>query len=110
MHPRIPNFSTSLPNQRILRIFIIRNLDNSNWIYHNFRIVSLIQATRYGYYKTVRSYMNKFVKSKYQGQDRDRKIDVFLKLSFDAIFYLIVTIYFFIEFRQEYWFPSAVGG
>jgi hypothetical protein len=47
-----------------------------------------------------RNFMDRLVKYKYKGEEREKKIDVFLKLSFDWAFYLAVTIFFFWEFRN----------
>lgn len=33
-----------------------------------------------------------------------------MKLSFDSIFYTFVTALAYILFRNDYWFPSMVGG
>jgi hypothetical protein len=33
-----------------------------------------------------------------------------LKLSYDTLFYTIATTAVYLTFREEHWFPTAVGG
>jgi hypothetical protein len=47
---------------------------------------------------------------KYIGEERVRKLRVCLKLSNDTIFYTFVTVLAYVLFRNEYWFPTMVGG
>ena len=54
--------------------------------------------------------MEKLVAPKYTGEERVRKLRSMLKLSNDSIFYSVVTILAYVFFRNEYWFPSMVGG
>jgi ceramide synthetase len=50
------------------------------------------------------------IHSKYEGEERAHKTTFVLKLSFDTIFYTSVTVFAYLLFRQEYWFPSMAGG
>ena len=66
---------------------------------------------KYGYYYIARkTFIKGLVNPKYQGWERDRKVEMLLKLSFDSFFYLVGTLYSFYYFRQESWFPASVGG
>lgn len=47
---------------------------------------------------------------KYEGEEREKKTKYVLKLSYDACFYSFTTIAAYIFFREEYWFPSIIGG
>lgn len=54
--------------------------------------------------------MESIVHSKYVGEERIYKTMVVKKLSFDSVFYSATTILAYVLFREEYWFPSIVGG
>ena len=54
--------------------------------------------------------MEKMVHEKYVGEERVRKLRSMLKLSNDSIFYTIITVFAYVLFRNEYWFPTMVGG
>lgn len=47
---------------------------------------------------------------KYQGEERVHKLSLVLKFSLDSVFYMLTTIFAYILFRNEYWFPDSVGG
>lgn len=52
----------------------------------------------------------KVLNEKYEGDSRRRKLESFLKLSYDSVFYLSTSAAAFILFREEPWFPSWAGG
>lgn len=66
--------------------------------------------TKYGYYHFMRNKIYQLINHKYEGEIRDRKTTYVLKLSYDACFYTFTTVVAYIFFREEYWFPSIVGG
>jgi hypothetical protein len=47
---------------------------------------------------------------KYEGEERIYKVNSVLKLTLDSIFYSFTSIFAYFLFRNEYWFPSIVGG
>jgi len=50
------------------------------------------------------------INKRYEGEERERKTKYVLKLSYDSCFYSFTTIAAYIFFREEYWFPSIIGG
>jgi hypothetical protein len=54
--------------------------------------------------------IQQIINKRYQGEQRDIKIKYVLKLSYDACFYTFTTLVAYVFFRQEYWFPSVIGG
>jgi hypothetical protein len=58
----------------------------------------------------MRKPISSLVKPKYEGEEREKKIDMFLKLTYDTIFYATSTLICYYLFRDEHWFPMSVGG
>lgn len=58
----------------------------------------------------MKSKIEAILHSKYEGEERIYKVNSVLKLSLDTIFYSSATILAFVLFKDEYWFPSIVGG
>lgn len=54
--------------------------------------------------------IEKVINPAYDPETREVKKQFMLKLSYDTIFYTIATFCSYFTFRQEYWFPSSVGG
>ena len=54
--------------------------------------------------------IEKFINPKYDPEVREKKAKFMLKLSYDTIFYTVATTWSFLVFKNEYWFPSSVGG
>lgn len=50
------------------------------------------------------------LKPKYEGEEKVRKIEMLLKLSYDTFFYATSTIICYVIFTPEYWFPMSAGG
>jgi hypothetical protein len=50
------------------------------------------------------------LKPKYEGEEKLRKIEMLLKLSYDTFFYSTSTIICYVIFTGEYWFPMSAGG
>jgi len=48
--------------------------------------------------------------SKYEGEERIYKLNSVTKLSLDSVFYSFTSILAYYLFKDEYWFPSIVGG
>lgn len=46
----------------------------------------------------------------YEGEVKRAKLQFMLKLTYDTIFYSLATVISYLTFRQEPWFPLAVGG
>lgn len=46
----------------------------------------------------------------YDIDTKEKKLQFMLKLGYDTMFYLIATAASYLTFRNEYWFPTAVGG
>ena len=75
-----------------------------------FVIFYLFQVTKYSYYHFMRNKIYEIVDRKYEGEEKDRKTTYLLKFSYDSCFYLFTTIVAYVFFREEYWFPSIIGG
>jgi ceramide synthetase len=58
----------------------------------------------------MRSRIETILHAKYEGEERIYKLNSVTKLSLDSIFYSFTTILAYALFRNEYWFPSIVGG
>ena len=58
----------------------------------------------------MRNMIQKILNPKYEGEERLRKIEMLLKLSYDTIFYTTSTVICYSIFSSEYWFPTATGG
>jgi hypothetical protein len=69
-----------------------------------------IFIVKYSWFYLMSSRIEAMVHSKYEGEERAHKHRSILKLSFDTIFYSLVTIMAYTMFRNDYWFPSMVGG
>lgn len=54
--------------------------------------------------------INSILHSKYEEEERVYKLNSILKLSLDTIFYSFTSIMAYVFFRNEEWFPSAIGG
>ena len=54
--------------------------------------------------------INSILHSKYEGETRIHKHKLILKLAYDVLFYLFITVLSYLLFVNEYWFPSMVGG
>lgn len=50
------------------------------------------------------------MKQEYEGEEREKKIELLMKLSYDSVYYLIMTAFAYYNFRSEYWFPDMAGG
>lgn len=69
-----------------------------------------IFVVKYSYYALMKNKIEAILHSKYEGEERIYKLNSVLKLSLDTIFYSSASILAFILFKNEYWFPSIVGG
>lgn len=68
------------------------------------------KIAKYSWYYLMRNKIEALVHHKYEGEERTHKLRFMLKLSFDSIFYTFCTIMAYVLFRNDYWFPSMVGG
>jgi len=55
---------------------------------------------KYTYYTTMRKPIEKIIHSRYIGEERIKKREMVLKLSYDTVFYSLTTITAFILFRN----------
>jgi ceramide synthetase len=69
-----------------------------------------IFVVKYSYYHFMKGVVERVLHSKYEGEERIYKVNSVLKLSLDSVFYSFTTVLAYILFRDEYWFPSIVGG
>lgn len=74
------------------------------------RTIHLNQCVKYSWFYFLEAYIESIVHSKYEGEERVHKTRSLLKLSFDSLFYTFVTVFAYVLFRDEYWFPSMAGG
>jgi hypothetical protein len=70
----------------------------------------LIQVVKYSYYAVMKNKIEAILHSKYEGEERIYRLNSVLKLSLDSIFYASTSVFAFVLFKDEYWFPSIVGG
>lgn len=82
----------------------------SGGIHLHLRSYRLSKIAKYSWYYLMRNKIESIVHSKYEGEERIHKHRSMMKLSFDSIFYTFVTILAYVLFRNEYWFPTMVGG
>lgn len=54
--------------------------------------------------------ISKLLNPSYDLETKKNKTQFMLKLSYDTIFYSIATICSYLTFKDEHWFPKAVGG
>jgi ceramide synthetase len=58
----------------------------------------------------MKQYLESILHSKYEGEERIYKLNSIIKLSLDSVFYASTTVFAYYLFRDQYWFPSIVGG
>ena len=58
----------------------------------------------------MRSRIEKIVNLRYIGEERIKKREMVLKLSYDTCFYTFATVTAYALFRREHWFPTMAGG
>lgn len=58
----------------------------------------------------MRNKMDSILNAKYIGEERVYKLNSVMKLSLDSVFYTFTSLLAFVLFREEYWFPTLVGG
>lgn len=58
----------------------------------------------------MRGPIKKIIDPSYNTETMEKKVKFMLKLSYDTIFYSATTVTSYLTFRNEYWFPSSVGG
>jgi ceramide synthetase len=55
-------------------------------------------------------YIEESLDKKYTGLDRQLRVRKIVKWTYDGIYYSSVTIFGFVVFRNEKWFPTEFGG
>ena len=94
--------------------YYVFQVDSLIWLAAGFFFVFVrfyfIQVTKYSHYHFMKQKIYQVINDRYQGEERDRKTKYVLKLSYDACFYTFTTVVAYVFFRQEYWFPSVIGG
>lgn len=65
---------------------------------------------KYSFYHFMDRPIEYMIHPRFMGSERQYKLYSLKKLSLDCFFYLGCTIFAYYLFRQEYWFPSIVGG
>ena len=58
----------------------------------------------------MKQYLESILHPKYEGEERIYKLNSIVKLSLDSVFYASTTVFAYYLFREQYWFPSIVGG
>lgn len=77
---------------------------------HHLRNNNLTKAAKSSYFSFMSKPLSSILNPSYSGELRNSKLQFMLKLSYDTIFYSIATLASYLTFRNENWFPSAVGG
>lgn len=91
----------------ISRGYYVFSTDSLIWCAVGFASIFVV---KYSYYHFMKGWVESIVSSKYEGEERIYKVNSVLKLSLDSVFYSFTTILAYFLFREEYWFPSIVGG
>ncbi|CAD8188299.1 unnamed protein product [Paramecium pentaurelia] len=89
-----------------------KNLRRFDWTDLKWLVIGLIliHITKIINGYLVFDYVSKSLDKKYIGLDRQLRVQKIIKWIYDTFYYSVVTIFAYIVFRDEKWFPSQLGG